>query len=61
MIGAMTIGERLLNLSAEYQEALARQGYNGAYGIEPSERTPAEIAADYEAAMLELIRTAPVS
>jgi len=51
----MTTGEKLLNLTIEYQESLANR--SGAWGVDgkPAGREPSEIAADYEAAMRDLI------
>lgn len=56
----MTLGEKLLDLSAEYQRAKAvRDGWDQQYGGALSGREPSEIAADYEAALRELLTTTP--
>ena len=50
----MTIGVKLLDLTLEYQTAQESAGDEYA----PTTRTPEEIAADYEAALLELVNRA---
>lgn len=50
----MTIGERLLNLSAEYQQAKGAAEWPQLAGQEPA-RAPEVIAADYESALRELL------
>lgn len=52
----MTIGEQLLNLATEYQQAV--QDREAGWGGNPSGREPVEIAADYEAAIRELLTRA---
>lgn len=50
----MSIGEKLLNLTIEYAAAVeARDMYAELPGV-PRERTPAVIAAEYEAALRKL-------
>ena len=52
----MTIGEKLLNLAAEYQQAKNnREGWGNTYGAAPAGREPVAIAAEYEAALRELL------
>lgn len=52
----MTIGEKLLELSAEYQQAKAvRDTYGQQYGGDLEGREPSVIAADYEQALRELL------
>lgn len=51
----MTIGERLLDLTVEYQAAkAARDDWGPQFGGKPHGREPVEIAADYETALKEL-------
>lgn len=52
----MTIGEKLLNLAADYNNALLGEATFGTGG---GGRTPAEIAAEYEATLRELL--APIA
>lgn len=49
----MTLGEKLLNLSAEYQQATASREWD--MGT-PAGREPSVIAADYEDTILELVQ-----
>lgn len=49
----MTLGEKLLELTAEYQRAVAGADWPQ-YGGKP-EREPAAIAAEYEATVRELL------
>lgn len=51
----MTLGEKLLNLSAEYQKSTASRESGDAYGGVPAGREPAVIAAEYEASIRELL------
>ena len=53
---AMTIGERLLNLVSEYQESMTDRFEGGDSEGAYSSREPEVIAADYEVAVLELLR-----
>lgn len=51
----MTLGEKLLELSAEYHDSkAAREGW-GETNTNPAGREPAEIAADYEETVIELV------
>ena len=51
----MTIGEKLLDLTIEYQESKAARVSWNVYGAAPAGREPADIAADYSAAMRKLV------
>lgn len=52
----MTLGEKLLNLTAEYHASLeARNPEYAAFEGQPVGREPVAIAADYEAALRELL------
>lgn len=53
---SMTIGEKLLNLTAEYNLAMESRAYD--MGT-PSGREPSVIAAEYENSLRELLVTAP--
>ena len=48
----MTLGEKLLNLTAEYQQIGNREDW----GVENKGRSKEEIAADYEATLRELLK-----
>jgi len=54
----MTIGEKLLNLTAEYNAAVAHKAYmlaeTGSDSVSMG-REPSAIAADYEAALRDLL------
>lgn len=50
----MTIGERLLELTAEYTAAKEARDHSH-LGGNPHGRAPKDIAADYEAALKELL------
>jgi hypothetical protein len=52
----MTIGEQILRLSVEYTDSVAARDA-AFYGGNPVGREPSEIAADYEKAIFELVRT----
>jgi len=57
----MTIGEKLLNLTAEYNAAVAHKEYMKAETGDDRVsvgREPSAIAADYEAALRELLAPA---
>jgi hypothetical protein len=55
----MTLGEKLLNLTVEYQAAVAARSEEwDEYGGKPVGREPSEIAAEYEDALRALV---PVS
>lgn len=52
----MTLGEKLLSLTVEYQQSMvARSGWGDVFDGEASGREPAVIAAEYEEALLELL------
>lgn len=51
----MNLGEKLLNLSLEYQQSKANRSADWDVLGSPSGREPSEIAADYEAALRELL------
>lgn len=52
----MTLGEKLLKLTAEYQYSLeTRSPSLDSYGGDPLGRAPQEIAAEYEATLKQLL------
>lgn len=52
IIGVMTIGEKLLSLTAEYQQA----GNRADWGVDNAGRSKEEIGAEYEATLRELLK-----
>lgn len=51
----MTPGEKLLGLTLEYRDAIENPVTLRAYGLEYEGRTPAEIGAEYEAVLREML------
>ena len=51
----MTIGEKLLNLTIEYQASLTAREWTHASGDAPAGREPSAIGAEYESTMRELL------
>lgn len=55
-MAGMTLGEKLLDLSAEYQQSkTVRDGWSDTFGGKPHGREPSKIAAEYETALRELL------
>lgn len=52
----MTLGEKLLNLSAEYQKSVASREAGAIYGGVDVGREPSVIAAEYENVIREMLK-----
>lgn len=58
MLSRMTLGERLLGLSAEYSETLAARALSDVIDESDIGRDPTVIAAEYEMTLRELLTPA---